>query len=409
VVTSPEELSTLVGHDTPAYVYDLSAVRHAQRKLRQALPEPAQLFYSLKANPHPAVLRELSALGCRAELTSVGELRAAVQAGFQAGEALYTGPGKRHGDVAEAVDAGVREFSVDSPVGLDQLERVAASRQTELRALLRVNPDTPPAGAGMAMTGRASQFGSDLDLIHEKPWCFADRPHVTLHGLHLYMGSNLNDADSLVAQFEYGIDVADQVQKDLDRCLPVLDLGGGFGAPYAVEGKLPEFENLSRRLTDLLDARTPGWRSGEIRIAFESGRYLTATSGRLVTTVLDVKYSQGKRVVVLDAGVNHLGGMSGLRRIPRVAPDLLGHSPDGTGVDEAIIAGPLCTPVDTWARNSRLPTVQPGDVLVVPNVGAYSLYASLVLFLGHPLPIEIVLDGSVEIERTRLSAIRQEP
>ena len=59
----------------------------------------------------------------------------------------------------------------------------------------------------------------------------------------------------------------------------------------------------------------------------------------------------------------------------------------------ALVAGPLCTPLDTWARSAPLSPVRPGDVVAVPNVGAYGLYASLVAFLGHPLPAEVVVDG----------------
>lgn len=106
--------------------------------------------------------------------------------------------------------------------------------------------------------------------------------------------------------------------------------------------------------------------------------------------MLDVKESHGKQVVVLESGINHLGGMSGLRRLPPLAPHLL-HEDDDAPRTEAMITGPLCTPLDTWARSASLPRVVPGDVLAVPNVGAYGLYASLLAFLGHPLPTEVVV------------------
>ena len=53
---------------TPAYVYDLDEVRRAWSLLHEALPRPAQLLYSLKANPHPAIVRTLARLGCSAEV-----------------------------------------------------------------------------------------------------------------------------------------------------------------------------------------------------------------------------------------------------------------------------------------------------------------------------------------------------
>jgi diaminopimelate decarboxylase len=150
-----------------------------------------------------------------------------------------------------------------------------------------------------------------------------------------------------------------------------------------------------------------------------------ATAGTLLTRVLDVKRSHGTPVVVLESGINHLGGMSGLRRLPPITPDLCGpgadlagpdlgragdRDPGGAGerppVTGAIVAGPLCTPLDTWARAATVPEVRPGDVLRVPNVGAYGLSASLLAFLGHPAPVEVVRDGARVVETSRLALIR---
>ncbi len=123
--------------------------------------------------------------------------------------------------------------------------------------------------------------------------------------------------------------------------------------------------------------------------------------------MLDVKRSQGTPVVVLESGINHLGGMSGLRRLPPLVPTLhAADGRDGEPLRTAILAGPLCTPLDTWARAATLPDVRPGDVLAVPNVGAYGLSASLLAFLGHPAPVEVVCDGDRIVGTTRLTLTR---
>jgi diaminopimelate decarboxylase len=54
------------------------------------------------------------------------------------------------------------------------------------------------------------------------------------------------------------------------------------------------------------------------------------------------------------------------------------------------VVGPLCSPLDSLGRNLKLPRLQPGDQLAIPNVGAYGLSASLLGFLSHPPPREIV-------------------
>src|SRR5258708_13377656 len=91
----------------PAYVYDLDEVARAHRLLSDALPRPSTLLYSLKANPHPAVVRTLAALGCGAEVSSAAELAAALDAGVAPGDIQYTGPGKSDPALAEAVKPGL--------------------------------------------------------------------------------------------------------------------------------------------------------------------------------------------------------------------------------------------------------------------------------------------------------------
>jgi diaminopimelate decarboxylase len=398
------------GVETPAYVYDLAALRANVARLRAALPEPARLYYSLKANPHPVLLAALRDAGLLPEVCSPGELAAALAAGWAPETLFYSGPGKRDREVSDALQAGVRFFCADSPAALDQLSALASAAHVDVRCLVRINDAQPVAGQGLAMTGVASQFGADLDWVLAEPHRFADRAHLRVTGLHLYMGSNLGSVDDLLGQFEHALRTAARLNDVLGRegvAVDTLNLGGGFGAPFAQPGEPLALDTLHDGLCALLDAHASGWRRGLPRIVFESGRYLAGTAGTLVTRVLDVKRSHGKEVVVLESGINHLGGMSGLRRLPPLNPHLI--APRGDGPDApAIVAGPLCTPLDSWSRNAPLPPLRIGDVLAVPNVGAYGLYASLLAFLGHPAPAEAVVDGDRVVSHTRLDLIRKD-
>jgi diaminopimelate decarboxylase len=383
---SPDEMQT------PAYVYDLAEIRRAFAMLSGALPQPSGLCYSLKANPHPDVVATLCELGTDAEVSSPGELAAALAAGYRSDQVLYTGPGKRDADLGVALRAGVSAFSADSPSALDQLDRLATQYGAHVRCLLRVNDDRPAGGQRLTMTGRPSQFGADKAWIMAEPERFRDRARVKIAGLHFYMGSNLPTQESLLAQFTQAITTAQQVLRVLGIEPAVLDLGGGFSAPFARAGELPRFPDLADRLAASLDEAWPRWRDAMPRIVFESGRYLVARCGQLLTRVLDVKHSQGLRVLVLESGINHLGGMSGLRRLAPIMPDLIAAASLRPLLTDTLITGPLCTPLDNWGSGVNVSDVVPGDLVAVPNVGAYGLYASLVAFLGHPLPVEVVID-----------------
>jgi diaminopimelate decarboxylase len=393
-------------YGTPAYVYDLEAVRRAHADLRLALPDTAVLYYSLKANPHPDVVAQLVELGCRAEVSSPGEVRAALEAGANPGDLLLTGPGKTEQLIARALDEGVTRFSVESPRDLERVDSLAAEGDIAVDCLLRINADEAAGGVGLAMTGVSSQFGSDASWVAREPGRFRGEGAAQVTGLHLYMGTNLVDEDVLARQFEIGVRLAERLSSLLGGVSEV-DLGGGFGAPFGRAGPRPRFPTLAGRVEELLDGRLPGWRRATPQVAFESGRYLVAESGTLVCRVVDVKESKGEVFVVLDAGINHLGGMAGLRRIPRILPELTRLDGDAER-QESVLVGPLCTPLDVFGRGTELPRLEVGEVVAIPNVGAYGLTASLLAFLSFDPPAEVVVNGEEVISASRLD-VRRSP
>nr|WP_235981192.1 type III PLP-dependent enzyme [Streptomyces albidus (ex Kaewkla and Franco 2022)] len=408
-------------YGSPLYVYDLSRVRKAYEDLRTALPDPSRIYYSLKANPHPDLVAELRRCGARAEVTSKGELASALEAGCRARELLYSGPGKTPGELDEAIARGVRSYSAESFGDLERIGEAATARGVWADCVLRINAAGAPGSAGLRMTGSASQFGFDLDALLGAP------ERLKVHGarvvgLHFFPLTNARDEESLRAELVQSIATAAELRSALGIELRLVDLGGGFAAPYAVPGERPGYAGLRDAVSEALDDHLPGWREGAPVVAFESGRHLVGDSGELVCTVTDVKDSRGTSYAVLDSGINHLGGLSGLGRLlPMSARPLETDSPHAASGEEAqdsqrsqdavasraTLAGPLCTPADVLGRGVELPGLQAGQLISFPNVGAYGLTASLLGFLGHPAPVEVVTDGGEVITATRLALHRQ--
>jgi diaminopimelate decarboxylase len=384
-------------YGSPLYVYQLDRVDAALADLRAALPSPSTVYYSVKANPHPELVRALHTAGCRIEVSSAGEVTTTVAAGVPAAHCLYTGPAKTAAEIELALRHGVRSFSVESTVDLERVSQGAVAAGVIARCLVRVN--TPAAGAtALRMTGVASQFGTGLaTLLAGRPW---GAPGVEIAGAHFFPLSNARDEESLLAEFHGSIAAAARL-RDTGWPLSVVDLGGGFAAPYAMPGERPVYASLRPKLESTLDELLPGWRSGDPAVAFESGRYLVGDCGTLVCTAMERKGD----FLVLDSGINHLGGIGGLGRILRPAATPNPADPDGT---RSTIAGPLCTPADIVGRDVVIGHVNPGDPVVFPNVGAYGLTASLLGFLSRPAPAEVVLRGSTVISTTRLELIRDD-
>lgn len=394
---------------TPLYVYELDRVSAAYSDLRNSLPPGLIIYYSLKANPHPGIARALRAAerwpSCRAEVSSVGELSVALEAGFAADECLYTGPGKTEGELTTAISSGVRLFSVESLTDLRRAGNVAVRTGTVIDCLLRINSVSSGAATSIRMTGKPSQFGIDSETLETLlPRLRAVRG-TRIAGAHFFSQSNAKDESSLLSELQQSVITAARLQADLGLPMEILDIGGGFAAPYAVPGERPVYRRLRAELGDTLDQHFPDWRSGTPQVICESGRYLVADCGELVSSVINIKESRGQRFVILDAGINTIGGMAGLGRLMPLAvqPD------DRRGpaeLDAATLVGPLCTPGDVLSRNARLHANGVGDIVTVPNAGAYGVTASLVTFLSRPAPHEVVLRGG-EVESVSQLRVRR--
>jgi diaminopimelate decarboxylase len=406
-MTRNHELAFRFG--TPLYVYDLDRVTAAYRDLRNALPSGLGIFYSMKANPHPDIARALREAGrqppCRPEVSSVGELAAALEAGFSAEDCLYTGPGKTELELITAIAGGVRMFSVESLTDLERVGAAAVRLGAVTDCLLRINCVSSGSASSIRMMGRPSQFGIDSETLEEQLPRLRAVAGTRLAGAHFYSLSNASDEPSLLSELQQSVATAARLHAELSLPMCVLDIGGGFAAPYAVPGERPVYSRIRFELGDTLDANFPQWRSGTPQIACESGRYLVGDCGELVTAVLSIKESRGQRFVILDAGVNTLGGMAGLGRLMPLAvkPDERA-APDGAAV--TTLVGPLCTPGDILARNVHLNSLKVGDIVTVPNVGAYGITASLLLFLSRPAPREVVVRGEEVLTVSQLQAHR---
>lgn len=385
-------------HGTPLYAYDLAAVAAQAETLFRSVPEGSGICYSFKANPHPGIARRVRECGGRAEITSEGELAAAQASGFTGEQMLFGGPGKTARELDAALAAGVRLFSSESFRDLATLSEACSRHDCEASVLLRVNPEEPP-DARLAMTGVESQFGfAEAWLLEPSARELIMLPRLRISGTHIYFGTQTAGVDALVTNTRRVLACTARIEEALRFEPRIINAGGGFPWPYANDHTPPSLEGLRAQLTDLWQASA--FRARGAELWFESGRWFCASSGWLIARVLDLKTFPSRTFVILDTGIHHLGGMAGLGRVPRGAVTVhnlsrdVSHEPLLT----ADLVGPLCTPLDSLARGLKIPSVQPGDIIGIPNVGAYGITASLLGFLSHPPPLEITHEAGQEVE-----------
>jgi diaminopimelate decarboxylase len=379
----------------PAYIYDIEKIRESYYQLKNSLPVNSIIFYSLKANPHPYLVKELLELGCYAEVCSIGELDVVLNLGHDKSKIIYTGPGKSNKEIKYAISNGIKLFSIESWNDLKKIFHLAKQYNTKVDGIIRINPELTIKGTGLNMTGVPSQFGIDERSIESIPEIDSLEDYISLKGFHIYTGTNIPSKELLLENFKNCIIISKKIARKLNISLEILDLGGGFSHPFARKGEGLDLSGVKDELEDFLDQELMGWRKGKPKIGFESGRYLVASSGKLITQVEDIKLSKEKIFYILESGINHLGGMSGLNRVPKVHMEFFAtdESEGRKYIEEVNVVGPLCTPLDSLSRNITLPQANIGDILIVHNVGAYGLYASLLAFLSREIPIEVVVEG----------------
>jgi diaminopimelate decarboxylase len=391
-------------HGTPLYVYDTATIDRQLARLRGSLPPGFSVYYSVKANPSRALLRHFLARGCGLEVASAGELGGALAAGCPADRIFFAGPGKTEAELEEAVVQGVGEIHVESLTEARRIGAIARRHGTRARAALRVNPGAEAQGGAMRMGGKPAPFGVDEERIEEALDLLEGDAAIDLQGLHLFTGTQILDHAIVVAQYRHGLQLARRVAARLGRPLHTLDFGGGFGIPYFANETELDMDKLREELRALLAAVEGDPLFHGTRFVVEPGRYLVGEAGIFVTRITDIKVSRGKTFLITDGGMNnHLAASGNLgqvikRNYPIAIAGRLAED-QAAAVD---VVGPLCTPLDTLARDVSLPPADIGDLVVIFQSGAYGLTASPVMFLGHPVPAEVlVTDGRSEVVRAR--------
>jgi diaminopimelate decarboxylase len=133
------------------------------------------------------------------------------------------------------VAAGIL-LNIESFREVDLLTRASDALGIAARVALRVNLPFELRGSGMKMSGGARPFGVDAERVPELLRQIGER-QLGFEGFHLFAGSQNLRAEAIIEAQTHSYAL---VLGWLDACpvAPVtLNLGGGFGIPYAAQDK----------------------------------------------------------------------------------------------------------------------------------------------------------------------------
>ncbi|GAK40304.1 diaminopimelate decarboxylase [Paenibacillus urinalis] len=388
-------------YGTPLYIYDGDILEEVYSELRRVLHQEVDIFYSLKANPNISIYNYLKNLGAHAEVCSLAELITSIKAGTDPDNIIFLGPGKSEEEIKACLHYNIYAIVCESFQELEIINRLAEELDVKAKVALRINPAFSVKGSRLTMGGKPRQFGIDEAALFSSTAWMNGYAHITIRGIHVYMGTRMLDIDPIVQNTGHILDLAVRIEDALGVQLDMVDVGGGLGVPYFEGESSLDVHGLAEQLNPLFAAFKET--HPETRLIMELGRYLVGRSGLLVSKALYVKESYDETFVVTDGGTNcHMAAVGVGSYVKRNFPIALLSRCDEPAEGEYNITGPLCTPNDVVGKKVALPKVQPGDLIGIFNSGAYGPTASPTNFLSHGYPAEVlVAKGEAHLIRDR--------
>jgi len=253
---------------SPLYVFDSEIVRQQWTSVQRAMGPRVEVLHCIKANPSLALAGLLRQSGAGAEVASAGEIHLALAAGHDAGSVQFAGPGKSRPDLLLAAEAGLGSVNLESASEYEVLAGICRDLGRRLGVAIRINPRQAVAGSRMIMGGASKKFGVDVDDVPDLARRIMKEDVLDLTGLHVYAGTQCFDAEAWLDNARSLLDLANKLESTLNRRLPTINLGGGFGIPYYDSDPTFDLEHAGRGLQALTerDAR------GDRRYFIELGR-----------------------------------------------------------------------------------------------------------------------------------------
>jgi ornithine decarboxylase len=361
-------------HGTPVVLIDHDILRKNYAEFKKHLPK-VQAYFAVKANAEPAIVRTLYHAGASFDVASLPEfmlvyeniksLPPREQQDFIWDKIIYANPTKPK-ETLQALDQYKPLVTYDNPTELKKIKQYAPHAGVVLR--LRV----PNTGS---MVELSSKFGCDpgeaVDLI-----LAAFELGLVVEGLSFHVGSQCTNFQNFVQALDISAAVMKEA-KSRGHELKILDIGGGFPAPYNKHVK--PFSALARKINAEIERLFPK----DIQILAEPGRFLVATAATSIARIIGKAVRDGKPCYYIDDSVYHT--FSGiifdhcqyhLRAFRKGKKEI------------CAVFGQTCDALDTISLSEELPELEVEDLVYAENIGAYS-NASATWFNGFP-PAKVV-------------------
>lgn len=362
-------------HGTPIFVIDHEKIRQNYLEFKEHLPK-VQVYYAVKANSNPEIIRTLYKMGASFDVASMPEF-------MLVHENIKHLPDKERQDwIWDKIIYANTIKPVDTLEALDAYKPLVTYDNSE--ELKKIRKHAPNAGLVLrirvpntgSMVELSSKFGASpgeaVDLIEE-----AFGMGLIVEGLSFHVGSQCTNFNNYIQALQLSANIIKEVETRLGKKLIILDIGGGFPVKY--DPKVKAFKLLAKKLNSEI-ARLF---SPDMHILAEPGRFMVADACTVVAKVVGKTVRDGKPCYYINDGVYHTfsGQIFDHCNYPVRA------FKDGEKKISAVF-GPTCDALDTITLSADLPDLEIHDLVYAENIGAYS-HASSTYFNGFP-PAKVI-------------------
>lgn len=353
--------------DGPCLVVDLDVVRENYRAFEKALPD-SRIFYAVKANPAPEILRLLATLGSNFDTASVVEVEMALEAGATPDRISFGNTIKKERDIARAFELGIRLFAVDCEAEVEKVARVAPGSRVFCRVL------TDGEGAEWPLSRK---FGCApamaVDVLRR-----AAALGLDAYGVSFHVGSQQTD----LTAWDRALGDAKRVFATLVEegiVLKMVNMGGGFPTRYLRD--VPAAQAYGQAIFSALRAHFGNQLPETI---IEPGRGMVGNAGTIRSEVVLISKkadNDNVRWVYLDIG--KFGGLA--ETMDEAIRYPISTSHDGGETGDCVLAGPTCDSADVMYEKTPYPlplSLTIGDEVLIEGTGAYTTTYASVAFNG---------------------------
>jgi ornithine decarboxylase len=363
-------------HGTPLLVVDHNILRRNYATFKKHLPR-VQAYYAVKANPDPAIVKTLFEAGASFDVASMPEFNivydlikrmpAKQRQDWIWDKIIYANPIKANETLKE-LDQYKALVTYDNHEEIKKIKKHAPNSGLVLRL------SVPNTGAMCELSSKCgAASGEAVDLI-----LAADKAGLVVEGLSFHVGSQTTNFENFVQAINLAASVFEEAKSRGYTKMNLLDIGGGFPAPY--DASVKPFSELARKINAELNRLFPK----DIEILAEPGRFLVATAGTAVSKIIGKAVRNGKLCYYIDDGVyNTFSGIIFDHCTYPVKAFKKGP------VEICTVFGPTCDALDVLSMSDELPSnLALGDLVYSRNIGAYST-ASATAFNGFT-PAKVV-------------------